>query len=140
MINAINILAQTIEPDQNVIFTGYNVLTASSSNGCSGWLNHNEGSGLFQITKPGIYQISFNANVTPTVAGEIVLNISNSGESIAGGEMRTPGTTVGTFENVSAMILVRVPCGGSTTITVKNNTPTNPITLEDASLVITRVA
>lgn len=136
MINAVNSINQTVQPTANVIFTGNNVRTNAC--GCSGWLSHNDNSGLFTLTRPGIYKIHFNANVAPTVAGAITLNITNAGENIAGGEMQTAGTTVGTFENISAEILVRVPCNSSVVITVKNNTATNPITVSQPSLVITR--
>ena len=136
MINAVNSINQTVQPTANVIFTGSNVRTNAC--GCNGWLSHNDNSGLFTLTRPGIYKIHFNANVAPTVAGAITLNITNAGENIAGGEMQTAGTTVGTFENISAEILVRVPCNSSVVITVKNNTATNPITVSQPSLVITR--
>lgn len=140
MINAIASIPQTVLPTNNVIFTNYNVRTGSCNNGCSGWLNNNENSGLFQITKAGIYEISFNANVAPTVAGAITLNITSEGESISGGQMQTAGTTVDVFENVSASVLVRVPCNCCETFTIKNNTPTNPITVSQPSLTIVRVA
>lgn len=137
MINAVNPINQTVQPLANVVFTGSNVRT-NACNSCCGWLTHNDNSGIFTITKPGIYKIHFNANVAPTVAGPITLNITNAGENIAGGEMKTAGTIVGTLENVSAEVLVRVPCNSSVVITVKNNTPTNPITVSQPSLTITR--
>lgn len=136
MINAVNPINQTIQPTANVIFTGSNVKTNAC--GCSGWLSHNDNSGLFTLTKPGIYKVHFNANVTPTVAGEITLNITNAGENISGGEMKTAGTTAGTFENINAEVLVRVPCNSSVVITVKNNTATNPVIISQPSLTITR--
>lgn len=136
MINAVNPIDQTVQPTANVIFTGCNVRTNAC--GCNGWLSHNDNSGLFTLTKPGIYKIHFNANVAPTVAGAITLNITNAGENIAGGEMKTAGTTVGTLENIASEVLVRVPCNTSVVITVKNNTATNPITVSQPSLTITR--
>ena len=139
MINAVNPINQTIQPTANVVFTGTNVKT-NACNSCCGWLTHNDNSGIFTLTKPGIYKIHFNANVAPTVAGATTLNITNAGENIAGGEMNTAGTTVGTFENVSAEVLVRVPCNSSVVITVRDNTATNPITVSQPSLTITRVA
>lgn len=139
MINAINNATQTVQPLSNILFNGSNVRT-SSCTGCGGWLNHNLNSGLFELTKQGIYEITFNANVAPTVAGAITLDITNSGENIVGGEMTTAGTTVGTFENVSATILVRVPCNCCKTFSVKNNTATNPITVSNPSFTITRLA
>lgn len=139
MINATNSISQTVQPAANVIFTGANVRT-NACNSCCGWLSHNDNSGIFTLTKAGIYKINFNANVAPTVAGAITLNITNAGENIAGGEMKTAGTTVGTLENIASEILVRVPCNASVIITIKNNTATNPITVSQPSLTITRVS
>jgi len=139
MINAINNVDQTVQPGANILFNGSNVRT-KSCNSCCGWLNHNINSGLFEITKPGIYEITFSANIAPTVAGAMTLNITNSGENIVGGTMAASGTTVGTFQNISKTILVEVPCNCCDTFTIKNNTPTNPITVNDPSIVIERVA
>ncbi len=140
MINAINNVQQTVQPGANVLFNGSNVRTRSCSS-CCGWLNHNINSGLFEITKPGIYEITAKADVSPTVAGAITLNITNSGENIIGGELRALGTTVGEFETVSASILVEVPCNCCDTFTLKNNTPTNPITVDiSPSFIIKKLA
>ena len=140
MINAINNTVQTVQPLANVFFNGFNVRT-KNCNSCQGWLNFNgASSGLFEITKAGIYQITFSANVAPTVAGQITLNITNAGENIVGGQMQTPGTTVDVFENVSKTILVTVPCECCETFAVKNTTPTNPIEVSDPSIVIERLA
>ena len=140
MVNATNNTIQEVEPGENILFNGVNVVTRSSMDGCFGWLNYNENSGIFQITKPGIYNITFNANVAPTVAGVITVNITNSGDNIIGGEMVTPGATADEFENISTNILYRVACNAGTTITIKNNTETNPIQVSNPSLVIDRVA
>lgn len=138
MINATNNVVQTVQPTQNVLFNTNNVVT-NACNNCCGWLNHNLGSGIFTLTKQGIYKVHFNANVTNTIAvSAITLDIANSGETILGGEMVTTPTAVGSFENVSAEVLVRVPCNSSVIITVKNNTPTNPIIISQPSLTITR--
>ena len=139
MINATNNAVQTVNVGQNVLFNSANVITPSSEGGCRGWLNHNEGSGLFEITKPGIYEIKFNANVEPTVAGVITFNITNSGENILGGEMVTPGATLEEPENISSSILVEVPCNCCDTFTVKNNSE-NPVIVDvSPSLTITRL-
>ena len=139
MINAINNTVQTIQPGNNVLFNGSNVRTRSCSS-CCGWLNHNLNSGLFEITKPGIYEITFSANVASTVAGPITLNITNSGENIIGGQMQADGNQVDVFENVACSILVEVPCNCCDTFTIKNNTSENPITVNNPSVVITRIA
>jgi hypothetical protein len=139
MINSIDNTIQTVQPTANVLFNGHNVKTNSCANGCSGWLFHNENSGIFTLTKPGVYKVHFNACVTNTVAvAPITLNITNAGESISGGLMVTTPAALGGFENVSAEVLVRVPCNSSVVITIKNNTPTNPIQVSQPSLVLTR--
>jgi hypothetical protein len=140
MINSIGTGTQTVQPSSNILFDGNNVRTNNCSS-CCGWLSHNENSGIFTLTKAGIYRVHFNANVTNTVAvAPITLNLTNAGESITGGAMTTTPAAVGGFENVSSEILVRVPCNSSVVITVKNNTPTNPIQVNNPSITITREA
>ena len=140
MINAINTNpTQTVEAGANVLFNGSNVRT-NSCRSCQGWLNFsNLNSGIFEITKAGIYEIHFNANVSPTVAGQITVNLTNAGENIIGGEMQTPGTTPDTFENIAAEILVQVPCNCCDIFTVNNNTE-NPVVFNNPSLSIERLA
>lgn len=140
MINAINTNpAQTVNAGANVLFDGTNVRTGSCKP-CQGWLNFSTlNSGIFEITKAGIYEIHFNANVSPTVAGQITVNLTNAGENIIGGEMQTAGTTVGTFENIAAEILVQVPCNCCDIFTVKNNSE-NPVVFNNPSLTIERLA
>lgn len=140
MINAINTNpAQTVNAGANVLFDGTNVRTGSCKP-CQGWLNFSTlNSGIFEITKAGIYEIHFNANVSPTVAGQITVNLTNAGENIIGGEMQTAGTTVGTFENIATEILVQVPCNCCDIFTVKNNSE-NPVVFNNPSLTIERLA
>lgn len=140
MINAVNTNpVQTVEAGQNVLFNATNVRT-NSCKSCQGWLNFNAvNSGIFEITKPGYYFIHFNSNVSPTVAGQITVNLTNAGENIIGGEMQSPGTTVGTFENISAGILVQVPCNCCDTFTVKNNSD-EAVDFNNPSLTILKLA
>ena len=53
--------------------------------------------------------------------------------------MQTPGTTVDTFENIAAEILVQVPCNCCDIFTVKNNSE-NPVTFNNPSLTIEKLA
>ena len=140
MINAISTNpAQTVNAGANVLFDGTNVRT-NSCKPCQGWLNFSTlNSGIFEITKAGIYEIHFNANVSPTVAGQITVNITNAGENLIGGEMQTPGTTPDTFENIAAEILVQVPCNCCDIFTVKNNSA-NPVVFNNPSFTIEKLA
>jgi hypothetical protein len=140
MINAVNTNpVQTVQANANVLFNATNVRT-NSCKGCRGWLNFNAvNSGIFEITKPGIYFIHFNANVSPTVAGQITVNITNAGENIIGGEMQTPGTTPDTFENIASGILVVVPCNCCDIFTIKNSTA-EAVDFNNPSLTIFKLA
>ena len=43
-------------------------LRTNSANCFNGWLNHNEGTGVFSILGGGIYEISFDTNITSATA------------------------------------------------------------------------
>lgn len=92
-------------------------LRTASANCFNGWLNHNEGSAAFNILGGGIYEISFNTNVTSETAGNVALAIFADGVQLAGTEMDTPVET-GIYTNVSATKRIRVCGRGNVTITV----------------------
>ncbi len=92
-------------------------LRTASANCFNGWLNHNEGSATFNILGGGIYDISFNANVTSATAGNVALAIFADGVQLAGTEMDTP-VTVGIYSNIGTTKRIRVCGRGNVTITV----------------------
>ena len=92
-------------------------LRTASANCFNGWLNHNEGSATFNILGGGIYDISFNTNVTSATAGNVALAIFADGVQLAGTEMDTP-VTVGVYTNVAVNKKIRVCGRGNVTITV----------------------
>ena len=95
-------------------------LRTNSANCFNGWLNHNEGSATFNIVMGGIYEISFNANVTSATAGTLALGIFADGVKLNGTEMNEVIATAGDYVNVSANKLVRVCGRGSVTITINS--------------------
>ena len=97
-------------------------LRTASANCFNGWLNHNEGSATFNLLGGGIYDISFNANVTSTTAGNVALGIFADGVQLAGTEMDTP-VVVGVFTNIGTTKRIRVCGRGNVTITI-NSIPT----------------
>jgi hypothetical protein len=138
MINSVNAAVQTVAAGQNVTFSTDRVRTRSCESCCGGWLSHDLGSGLFTITKPGIYEVGFNANVAnSTATGAIILDITNAGETISGSEMVVTPTVANAYFNVSSNILVKVPCNSSITVSVKNNS-TATVLVSQANLFITR--
>jgi len=124
MINVYNATEQTVQPGEALIFDGSNF-----RNKCS--------CGNNIIVGSGVYRIGLNLNSTPTVAGQITWNIVADNISVPGGEIQTPGTTVGIFENGSAEVIIIT--SGRTNIQVINNSE-NPVTVpaNGASLVLKR--
>lgn len=142
MLNVIAKMAQTVNTNQNIIFTDTRV--KSRRCGCqSGWLSHIEGSGLFTITnrgnQPMAVELQFNANVTAAAAGATALTLELNGEAIGGTEMDYTVVTADVYQNVSADTLILVPAGTSLTVSV-GNISTGAILVKDANLIIKKVA
>lgn len=142
MLNVINVPAQEIAANQNVIFNATRV--KSRRCGCqSGWLNHIEGSGLFTITnrsnQPIAVELQFNANVTASAAGATALAIKLNGENIGGTEMDYTVVTADVYQNVSADTLIPVPAGTSLTVSV-GNISAGAVLVKDANLIIKKLS
>lgn len=142
MLNVINVPAQEIAANQNVIFNATRV--KSRRCGCqSGWLNHIEGSGLFTITnrsnQPIAVELQFNANVTASAAGATALAIKLNGENIGGTEMDYTFVTADVYQNVSADTLIPVPAGTSLTVSV-GNISAGAVLVKDANLIIKKLS
>lgn len=134
MIDAVNAPVQTVASQGVVLFGSTRIST-----GCS--VRHEQGSGRFVATKPGIYKVSFNANVAIPAGGTIApitLNILQDGDPLAGTQMIATPAAAGDLYNVSATTLVKVyQCCGCTSIGVQNSGVAS-IEVQDANFVITR--
>lgn len=95
-------------------------LRTASANCFNGWLNHNEGSPLFNILAGGIYEVTFNANVTSATAGVVGLALFTDGVQLAGTEMDATIAAAGDWENVSFDKKIRVCTRGNVTLTVNS--------------------
>nr|DAD95008.1 MAG TPA: hypothetical protein [Siphoviridae sp. ctGfF74] len=142
MLNVINIPAQEVAANQNIIFN--NTRVKSRRCGCqSGWLNHIEGSGLFTITnrgnQPMAVELQFNANVTAAAAGATALVLKLNGEAIGGTEMDYTVVTANVYQSVSADTLIPVPAGTSLTVSA-GNISAGAVLVKDANLIIKKVA
>ena len=132
---------QTIAPNNNVIFTDTPV-----KGSCS--IVHRDDSGL--ITLRGItnqcrarFKVTFNSNVAlseGTTVGPISLALAINGEAIGPATMISTPATVGEYNNISSSIFVNVPNGCCYTISVKNLTTVGDIDMQNANLLIERVA
>lgn len=100
----------------NILFSNDDIRTRSAS--CAGWLQHSEGSPVYKILDGGLYEVSFNANVTSSVAGTIALGLYQDGVLIPGTTVIAQITTTGDYINVSFDKLIKICCRGDATLTV----------------------
>ena len=131
---------QTVAANQNVLFTETPI---SGGRG----IIHREGSGL--ITLRGItnqcnarYLINFGANIgipTGGTVGAISLAIAISGEPIQSTSMIVTPAAVENYFNVASSVYINVPKGCCLTIAVEN-TSTEAIEVQNANMIVTRVA
>lgn len=138
MINAFVNVPVDVAAGAIIPFAGSRAVTNASRICNGGWLYHADGSGQFLVSRPGIYKVDFSAQVTAAAVGDITLAFNTNGEPLAGTIMGETITAVDDLVNVAASALVVVPCGASQTVTV-SNTGAAEITVNAASLVITRV-
>ena len=103
-----------------VTFTVDDVRTRSANCNCGGWLQHSEGSPIYKILCGGLYEVSFNANVTSSVAGSVALGLYQDGVLIPGTTVIAQITTTGDYVNVSFDKLVKICCRGDATLTVQS--------------------
>lgn len=103
-----------------VTFTNDDVRTRSANCYCNGWLQHTEGSPIYKILDGGLYEISFNANVTSSVAGTIALGLYQDGVLVPGTTVIAQITTTGDYVNVSFDKLLKICCRGDATLTVQS--------------------
>ena len=85
---------------------------------CCGWLQHNERSPLYKILEGGIYEVSFNANVSSATAGSVALGLYQDGVLIPGTTTIATITTAGDFFNVSFDKLIKICCRGDASLTI----------------------
>lgn len=99
-----------------ISFTNDDIRTRKAN--CCNWLQHTEGSPLYKILDGGLYEVSFNANVTSATAGTVALGLYEDGILIPGTTVITQVVTAGDYYNVSFDKLIKVCCRGDATLTV----------------------
>ena len=131
---------QTIAANANVLFTD----TVVGGN-CA--IMHRDGSGL--VTLRGLtnqcrarFRVSFGGNIAlPTggTVGPISLAIAVNGEPVASTTMISTPAAVEEFNNVFSAIFLDIPKGCCSQISVRN-TSDQPIEIQNANLIVERVA
>lgn len=93
-------------------------LRTRSAMNCCGFINHNEGSALFSILNGGVYEVTFNANITSATAGQVALALLADGVQVEGTEMNATIATAGEFENISFDKKIRVCNKGTVNLAI----------------------
>lgn len=131
---------QTVAANQNVIFTETAVCGSNS-------IIHREGSGLVSLR--GLtnqcrarFKVFFSGNISIPAGGTVApisLAIAINGEPVGITSMIQTPAAVSQFNNVSSAVFLDVPCGCCSQISIRN-TSTQSINVQNANLIVTRVA
>lgn len=149
MIQALQITPEILTSNtDNINFSTVDVRGRNAN--CCGWLQFTPGGSDFTLIGGGLFEVSFNANVTSATTGQVAIALkSSSGSDVEGTEVDTQVTTANTYRNVAFTKLIRVCPRVNTTISV-GSLPAiggiSPIvatqipTIKDANLIIRKIA
>jgi hypothetical protein len=136
----IAVATQTVAENQNVLFTD-----SITCGNCS--ITHRDGSGL--VTLRGTtnqcrarYKVSFGGNIAVPTGGTveaISLGLAIDGEALGSSTMIVTPAAVEEYFNVFGAMFVDVPKGCCLTASIQNIS-TQPILVQNANLIIERVA
>ena len=133
---------QTVAEDGNVLFL-------DGDRACKkGYVTHRSGSGIFRLkgasnTCKTIYRVQFNANIAVAdggTVGEISIALQEDGETIGNAVATVTPTAASAFFNVSVSTFIVIPCGCCVTVSVENISDGTAIDVENANIIIDRVA
>lgn len=100
----------------SIIFSNDTIRTRSAN--CCGWLQHEEETPIYKILEGGIYEVSFNANVTSATAGTVAIGLFQDGILVPGTTMIAEVATAGDYYNISFNKLLKICCRGDASLTV----------------------
>lgn len=101
-----------------ITFSNDDVRTRSAYCCNGGWLQHQEGSPLYQLLDGGYYEVSFNTNISSATAGVVAVGLYEDGILQTGATAASTLTAAGDIENIKFSKIVKV-CGRTgTTLTV----------------------
>jgi hypothetical protein len=117
MIQSVNEQIQILTSNSSTL-SFFNDDVRSRNANCCGFLQHDEGSPLYKLLDGGVYEVSFNANVTSATAGTVALGLFQDGILIPGTTVIAEVATAGDYYNVSFDKLIKICCRGDATLTV----------------------
>lgn len=137
--------SQIVAEDENILFL-------DSDRACrKGFVTHRSGSGIFRLkgannTCKTIYKVQFNGNIAVApadeggVLGPISVALQEDGETIGNAVAVVTPAAIGDFFNVSLTTFVIIPCGCCVTVSVENTSDGTAIDVENANIIIDRIA
>jgi hypothetical protein len=136
------IATQSVDVDENVLFL--------NGNRCckKGLIMHNDSSGVFRVKGVSnccktIYKVHFNANIAIATGGTvepISVSLTYNGEVLRNTTAIVTPAAIGDFFNVSFETFIDIDCGCCVSIAVENTSATTPIDVQNANIIIDRVA
>jgi hypothetical protein len=117
MIQSVNEQIQVLTSNSSTLSFVNDDVRSRNAN-CCGFLQHDEGSPLYKLLDGGVYEVSFNANVTSATAGTVALGLFQDGILIPGTTVIAEVATAGDYYNVSFDKLIKICCRGDATLTV----------------------
>ena len=120
MIQATNEAVQTLTANTSDVKFSDVTLRTNSANCFNGWLGYNEGEAQFNIVAGGVYEISFNTNITSATTGVVGLALFANGVQLTGTEMDETVTTANNWKNIAMNRKIRVCVRGNATLVIRS--------------------
>ena len=117
MIQSVNEQIQILTSNTSTLSFVNDDIRSRNAN-CCGFLQHDEGSPLYKLLDGGVYEVSFNANVTSATVGTLALGLFQDGILIPGSTVIAEVVTPGDYYNVSFDKLIKICCRGDATLTI----------------------
>ena len=120
MIQATNEAVQILSSNTSDVKFSDVTLRTQSANCQTGWLGYNPGEAQFNIVAGGVYEISFNTNITSADTGVVGLALFANGVQLTGTEMDEVVSTANNWRNISMNRKIRVCLKGNATLVIKS--------------------
>lgn len=101
-----------------IAFASDDIRSRKANCSYGGWLQHAEGSPIYKLLDGGLYEVSFNANVTSATEGTVAFGLYQDGVLIPGTTVIAEVATAGAYYNVSFNKLIKICCRGDASLTV----------------------
>lgn len=110
MIESVQELPITLTSNSAAITFSTDDIRTRSANCCNGWLQHKQGSPLYQLLQGGYYEVDFKTIVSSTTPGVVALGLYQDGILVPG---TTAAVTIATAGDVATLSFAKaIPvCG-----------------------------